>query len=145
MLPADWVLLDIATLNAWRRPITVSITAGEDNLGWLRSHARLEGLHWRIVPAATPPIDREAARANLIDRRSYRGYADTSMHLEDVTRTMGLQTYVAARTLLDADKAAGELDRCRIGLMRLQAKIPLARLEPPADFRSDVEAACERR
>ena len=145
MLPADWVLLDIVEQNAWRRPLTVSITAGEENLGWLGSYARLDGLYWRIVPVASPSLDRELLRSNLIDRRAYRGYADRSVRLEDVTRTMGSLAYVAAAPLVAADRAAGELDRCLDAVTRLEAKVPFERLELSGESSRELRPSCGAR
>jgi hypothetical protein len=145
MLPADWVLLDIVIGNAWRRPLTVAITAGHENLGWLQPHARLDGWFWSIVPLPSPTIDRDLVRANLIDRPAYRGYADSTVRLDDVTRNIGTQAYVAGRTLFDAERTTGNIDRCRDAAARFAAKIPLARLELPAKGRREIEPRCDTR
>jgi hypothetical protein len=142
MLPADWVLLDIVGRNAWRRPLTIAITAGDDGLGWLRPYARLDGLFWRIVPVVDPPVNRDVLRANVIDRPAYRGYDDRSIRLDDVARIMGAQAYVAAGLLLEADRAAGDIVACRSAAARLVAKMPPDRLELAAQ---EIESRCRPR
>ena len=145
MLPSDWVMLDIIATNAWRRPITVAITAGHQNLGWLQQYARLDGLFWRIVPVANPAVDRALLRANLIDRPDYRGYADSSVRLEDVSRNIGVQSYVAAATLLDAYRFAGDVESCRAAAGRLGSKMPPARLDLPEYAPADFANRCKPR
>ena len=142
MLPADWVLLDIVGRNAWRRPLTIAITAGDDGLGWLRPYARLDGLFWRIVPVVDPPVNRDVLRANVIDRPAYRGYDDRSIRLDDVTRIMGAQSYIAAGVLLEADRAAGDILGCREAATRLVAKMPPDRLDLPAQAGREIDSRC---
>ena len=145
MLESDWVLLDIITTNAWRRPITVAITAGRENIGWLQQHARLDGLFWRIVPAAQPAIDRALLRANVIERPAYRGYASPSVRLENESRTMGVQSYLAAAVLLEADRLAGDIAGCRAAALKLLSKMPPARLELPEYAPANFVSRCDSR
>ena len=142
VLPADVVLVDVVRTNEWRHPLSVAITAGPEGTGWLAPFRRLEGLHWRIVPAATAPPDRELLRTNLLERHEYRGYADRSVRLDDVSRNMGMLYFTPARALLEAERAAGATDRCRDTKTALFAKLPPDRLAMPASDRAELEALC---
>jgi len=143
MLPADWILVDIVRNNAWRDPLTVAITVGFNGLSWLEPYARLDGLYWRIVPVRSPRTDPHTLRANLLDRAEYRGYADPSIRLEDVSRTLGLQYFPALKALLDAEVADGARDRCRDAVTRLFTKLPPERLGVPDHDRDEIEARCK--
>ena len=142
VLPADVVLLDIVRTNAWRDPLCFAITIGSDGMGWLEPYSRLEGLFWRTVPVADLPADREILRANLLVHYEYRGYADRSVRIDDVSRLIGLQYFIALRTLLEAEKARGATDRCREATTRLFAALPPDRLALPARDREEIEARC---
>src|SRR6185436_2423356 len=102
-IAADVVLLDIVRTNAWRRPLCFAATAGREGMGWLAPYARLEGLHWRIIPVPDVRVDRDLLRANLLERHEYRGYANPSVELDDVSRNIGALYVSALKPLLDAE------------------------------------------
>jgi len=142
ILPADVVLLDIVRTNAWRDPLCFAVTVGREGMGWLEPYARLEGLFWRILPVTDLPVDRDILRANLLERHEYRGYANASTRVDDVSRAIGLQYVIAFGALLDAEEARGAMDRCRETATRLLAVLPPERLEVPAGKREEIEARC---
>jgi len=82
-------------------------------------------------------------RAHIFGDATYRGYVDASLPLDDVSRTMGMQYYGALQALLESDMARRDTDACRADRQRLLAKLPLARLDPPAEIRSSIEGACQ--
>ncbi|MGH9204071.1 MAG: hypothetical protein ACRD2A_22825, partial [Vicinamibacterales bacterium] len=139
---ADVVLLDIVSTNQWRVPLTFAITVGDGGMGWLKPYGRLEGLYWRVVPVADVRVDPEVLRANLLGRYEYRGYADDSVRIDDVSRMIGLQYVSAFGTLLEAEEARGAMDRCREAKERLLAVLPPGRLTLPAQNRESLGNRC---
>jgi hypothetical protein len=132
MLPADWVLLDLARKNEWRSPLAISTTASEQGLGWFAPYARFEGLFWRIVPVAKPASDPKRLRASL-SQYELRGYADTSVRVTDVSQNIGGLYVNAYAKLLDLDAP----NECRNDLESLFTRVPPARLGyAPADVDS---------
>ena len=127
-LPADDVLLDIVREAAFTTPVTVAMTAGSSGLSWLRPYARVDGLHWRVVPARNPLPDPSVLRANLLDRNEYRGYRDSAVVLDDVTRTMGFLYLGAFQTLMEAENANGNVTGCQAIRARVLALLPPSRL-----------------
>lgn len=127
-LPADDVQLDIVREAAFTTPVTVATTAGSSGLSWLGPFARLDGLHWRVVPVRNPVPDPSVLRANLLDRNEYRGYADSEVVIDDVTRVMGFLYLSAFKTLMEAERANGNVDGCRTIQSRVLALLPPSRL-----------------
>jgi hypothetical protein len=142
MLPAEVVLLDILRTNAWKRPLTFAITGGEGAMEWLKPYGRIEGLYSRVVPAVNAAADVGVLRAHLFDVARYRGFADSSVAVDDVSRTMGMQAYGPLITLLSAYAAVGALDACRADRRALLALLPLDRLAAPPKYRGAIESAC---
>ena len=142
MLPAEIMLLDIVRTNAWKRPLTFAITGGEGAMEWLKPYGHIEGLYSRIVPVVNAPADPRILRAHLFDVARYRGFADSSVAVDGVSRTMGIQAYAPLITLLSADAAAGALDACRADRGALLARLPFDRLTPPEEYRRPIETAC---
>jgi len=142
MLPAEVVMFDIVRTNAWKRPLTFAITGGPPAMGWLAPYGRLDGLYYRIVPTRNPPADLTKLRAQVLESAQYRGYADPRVDIDDATRSLGLQSYVALDVLLEADRASDSIDQCRADRAALLAKLPLERLRPPPEFRKKIESAC---
>jgi len=128
LLPADDVFLDIVRKSAFRTPVTVARTAGSSGLSWLAPYARDDGLHSQLVPVHNPRPEAEVLRANLLDRNEYRGYADSTIVLDDVTRTMGFLYRTAFKTLLEAELASGNVAGCQAIAARLNAMLPPARI-----------------
>ncbi len=142
MLPAEIVLLDIVRTNAWKRPLAFAITATQRSMEWLAPYGRLEGFYFLAAPAINPPVDPQVLRHHLFDVARYRGYADSSIRIDDVTRSMGLQAYEPLLTLLSADASLGTPDKCRADRTALLAHLPLDRLTTPPDYRAQIESAC---
>jgi len=141
MLPAEIVLLDIVRTNAWKRPLTFAVT-GPGAMEWLTPYGRIDGLFSRVVPMVNPPADPRTLRAHLFDVARYRGFADSSVAVDGVSRTMGMQAYGPLMTLLSADAAAGALDTCRAERKALLAQLPFDRLGAPQEYRTPIESAC---
>ena len=139
VLPADDVVLDIVRAAGFDTPVTVSVTAGSSGLAWLQPNARVEGMHWRLVPDSNPKPDTALLRENLLGKGEFRGYADSTIMLDDVTVTMAYLYRDAFRTLGEAEYAAGNAEECRNLAARVDRLIPPARLTAgrPAPPRTD--------
>ena len=142
MLPAEIVLLDIVRTNRWQRPVTFAITGTKGAMEWLAPYGRLDGLYYRIVPVRDPPSDPAILRAHMLENAQYRGYADPSVAIDDVSRTMGTQSYAGLLALLEADMTRGAPEDCDADRKSLLAKLPLDRLTPPPEFREQIRSAC---
>jgi hypothetical protein len=119
----DFTMADIIRTNEFRRPITISTTAG--NLGWLQGFARQDGFYWRILPTAGPGPSIARLRT-LITEASYRGYADSSVAIRGPSRNIGFLYLDAFNALARAERDSAE---CRIDVARTRALIPPARLQ----------------
>jgi len=142
MIPAEVVLLDIIRTNGWRRPLAFATTGTQSAMEWLAPYSRLDGLYFRIVPIKNAPADAALLRENLIGRAIYRGYADPSIPLDGVSRTLGAQAYGGLIALLEADRAAGLPDQCGSDRAAILAKLPLARLSPSPAVADPIQSAC---
>jgi hypothetical protein len=137
---ADLMLLDLVTTNAWRRPITFASTAGQ-SLNWLSDHARLEGLHWQVLPNRSAVGDTGTLRANLLNRYTIRGFADSAGPLERESVVIAMQYVRAFSTLMEADAKVAS-DRCRQTARRMLAVLPPDRLGVPQYDASIADARC---
>jgi hypothetical protein len=89
LLPQHLVMLDIIKNNNWQRPIYFS-TGGHGRFPpWIRNYLRPEGLAFRLIPVPSPPENAEILRENLLERYSYRGYADDDIIPDNVSRQNG--------------------------------------------------------
>ncbi len=130
----DLVLLRIVEDNHWRRPLIFGMGVTQQNYAWLEPYRRVDGAFARVVPIANPPADIPTLRRNLLERYTYRGYADERVRLEDVSRSMGQVYFAGFRSLAEAESARGEADRCR------QTRDAFFRLLPPARLTPDAAA-----
>jgi hypothetical protein len=142
MLPAEIVLLDLVRTNAWKRPLTFAVTGTGMAMEWLAPYGRLDGLYYRIVPLRDPPADASLLRAHLLENAQYRGYADPSIPIDDVSRVLGLQPLFGLAELLKGDRADGRVDQCRADRLAMLNKLPLDRLNAPREVREPIESAC---
>jgi Protein O-mannosyl-transferase TMEM260-like len=140
--PADIVLRDLLRTNAFRRPVAFALTVGSA-VDWLQPHLRLEGLYWHLMPEADTDI--AVLRGNLLERYAYRGFADPTIVLDDVTRMMG-GVYASAFQLLAT--AARDRDgpaACRDVMDRYLESFPLDRI-PVADATAEsLRERCTKR
>lgn len=142
VLRQDLVLLHILENNRWQRPLCFSTTVGEQSLTWLKPYLRLDGLFWRLVPLEDPSVNREILRKNLLQTYAYRGYAESDLPLDEVSRAVGGQYYRALVATAQADLDAGERDRCRDTREAALRLLPVARLRPDSTLRRALERLC---
>ena len=69
-------------------------------------------------------------RVNLLRTYEYRGYADSGVRLDDVTRLMGQHYLPAFMELARAEYGRGEPARCRETARAMHRLLPPARLDP---------------
>lgn len=143
VLRQDLVVLRMLEDNAWRRPLCFAVSVAPQSLTWLAPYRRLDGLFWRVVPIADPPVDAATLRTNVMETYVYRGYADTAVRLDDVSRQMGLMYGPAFLALTQAEFEGGEPARCRATRETLLAALPPARLAAGAPLEQAITASCE--
>jgi hypothetical protein len=135
-------MMDIVRAAAFSTPVTVSRTAGSTGLAWLSPNARSDGLHYTLVPVQNPPADGELLRGNLLQRNEYRGFADSTVVLDGVTRIMGSLYRDAFRTLVEAEAAAGRISSCLTVAARADSLLPPRRVTPSKP--TTLPEACTR-
>lgn len=144
MIPGEVILLDLVRTNAWKRPLTYAITASE-GLAWLEPFARLDGVFWRIVPVERPSIDPDRLRASLAGNE-YRGYADPSVIVDDVSRRLGAEYLRVFDALLEAEEKRGvDSARCRAAKAAMLQAIPPERVAVAAELSGKLRLRCEKR
>lgn len=141
-VPADDVVLDIVRAASFGVPIAISRTAGPSGLGWLQPNARADGLHWLIVPAGDPEADTALLRENLLQRNEYRGYADSTIVLDDVTRIIGSLYRNAFTALIGAEGAAGRISDCLALAARVDSLLPVGRVTTSTRPSAGFEVSC---
>jgi len=142
VFPVDLLTLNMLRTNRWRRPICFAITVSEAGLGWLRPYGRLDGLFWRIVPIAHPPVDRGILSTNLLDTYTYQGYADTTVRLDPATWNMGLLYQAPFRALIEEERQRGSTIGCRAAAARYAQALPPERLGGDDPASATVEQMC---
>lgn len=115
------------SVNQGSRPIYFACTVSESQMPWLRSCFRLEGLAWRVMPVPDPPLDLEVFRKNLLERCTYRGYADRSIVLDETSGNMAGNYLAAFAELAKGQRAAGRIEECRATLDFMARVLPLDR------------------
>ncbi len=140
----DWLVIQLITNNAWRRPICFSTTVSRHNRIGLQPYLRFEGLAWRLMPVPSPPLNRELLRRHLFERYAYRGYADCGVLIGDETRGMGFNLLSAWFYLAQAEMERGNEVECRKVKERMLSLLPPDRLEPlPSQLRETIDKLCE--
>jgi hypothetical protein len=140
---AEITPLEVLRVANAGRPVTYATTITSSGSDWPRDRARIAGLYWQVVvdPDA-PPVDVGAVRTKLFGHAEYRGYADPSVGLENATREMGFQYYVAAAELFALERAHGQTNWCGEDLRELFRVLPPDRLGVSADDRARLDGAC---
>lgn len=138
----DVVRLEILRANNWVRPVTLSVTAGDRGLGWLRPFARLDGLHWTIVPAGNPAPDPKLLRANLTRNFLYRGFDAASGSLDRTTRLMGGVYFPAFLSLMATEREREGSLACRRLLAWFTTILPPDELTLTDEIRESLNRAC---
>jgi hypothetical protein len=126
-LVQDLVVMNLVSTNQWNRPIYCLSTVPESEIPWLHSYFRQEGLAWRVMPVPDPPVDLELFRKNLLERCTYRGYADRSIYLDETSGDLGKNYLAAFAELAKSQRETGKLGEYRATLKFIEKNLPLDR------------------
>ena len=138
-LSATTTVDSITASPSFARPIAYAITGvGAAPKG----RTRFVGLHWLVVSPSDRDIDIGTARRNLLEISKYRGYADRSVDIDPTTPMLTAQYFYAMAELLSADKEQAGVGQCRDDREAFLERIPLDRVELPADLRARFASAC---
>ena len=140
-LSATTTVDSITTSPSFPRPLAYAITgvgAAPQN------RTRFAGLHWLVVAPSDRDVDVNLARHNLLEISKYSGYADASVDIDPTTPMMTAQYFYAMSELLAADQQRAGIDQCRADRDAFLERIPLDRVELPANLRASFASACGR-
>ncbi len=143
VMTQDQIVLNVVKANQWRRPLCFAITVSQRNRQWLAPYSRLDGLFWRVVPYANPPANTAVLRENLFNNASYRGYADPSVRLDDVSRMMGSNYYQVCMELAHTQFEQGDSSACVHTRGVIETLLPLDRLQPNKGMQMALESLCQ--
>ncbi len=130
IMASEWLLLQMVQNGGWRRPICFSIAGGGAIPSSLRPYIRPEGLSYRLVPIPGAPMNWELMAHNLLDVYTYRGFADNSVHIDDVSRSMAGNYMGAFVNLVRGYANAGNRAEAERIMARMKELLPPERLAP---------------
>jgi hypothetical protein len=139
---SDQLILKMLAENAWKRPICFLTTVNMDDKVGLQPYARLDGMFYRVVPKENPPDNRKALEACLLHECSYRGYADSSITIDPVSKMMGLNYCAGMLELMVAQAAAGDTLACADTRTAFKRLLPPDRLDWPQVIRQGADQLC---
>jgi hypothetical protein len=84
----------------------------------------LDGLFWNVLPHEQARTDITALRENVLHRYRYRGYADSSEHVDDASFNMASMYQRAFIALAESELAAGNVSKCREVVTRFANAFP---------------------
>jgi hypothetical protein len=138
LLVQDRLLVDLLKQNKWRRPICFMISCPLQGREWLAPYLMSHGLFGQVFPVAPLPSNGETIRTNLLDRYSYRGYADPSVPMDEVSSQMAWNYYSVLLQNLGPLETEEQRRECRSLLVELQHRMPLERIQPPEQLRQAI-------
>jgi hypothetical protein len=139
---SDQLVLKMLAENAWERPICLLTTMNMDDKVGLQPYARTDGLYYRIVPTANAPVNSEILAECLLKECAYRGYADSSVTIDPVSKMMGLNYCAGMLQLMHAQAASGDTLACAETRAALKRLLPSDRLDWPESIRQSADQLC---
>ncbi len=127
LMANDWLVLKMISENRFRRPIYFSAAGGQAISLWISDHLRLDGLAGRLMPDSAPAPDLAALRANLTERYSYRGFADSSVLIDATTTMMATNYWEAIYQYVEGIKGQSGASAAQVEKAKLAALIPPSR------------------
>lgn len=112
LLVQDQVALNMIKANQWQRPIYVATSVSQASLPWLRDYLRFEGLVQRLMPIKDSSVDTDVLHRNVLETYSYRGYADSSLVLGQVSVQTLPYYYYGFRVLAERYAESGDSAAC---------------------------------
>ncbi len=137
MLIQDQLILRIIQDNQWRRPLYFTAPPR-----WLQMYCRPEGLAYRLLPVESAPLNTDILRENLLNRYRYRGYADSSVPMEQATKWAGGTLYRPFLMLAMDELGRGDTSACLELKQTMLQLLPLERLEPHPQIRALIDRMC---
>lgn len=128
MTLGEITLLDIIRTNAWKRPVTFATTGSRQAMTWLEPYGRLDGIYWRIVPVKNPNSSEAVIQRNIFSTYVYRGYADSTIAIDEVSARMGAMYFETLSALAAGQMARGDTTACTNDVRKLITAIPPARV-----------------
>ncbi len=127
ILISDQLILNLIQHNKWRRPIYIAATGG---IGWLQPYINSEGLVNRLTPIKNPPPNEELLTVNLLEKYSYRGFADENVIIDPTTKTIAINYYASFLRIADVAYQRGDKEYLEQIKDRMSALMPPDRLRP---------------
>ena len=142
LMVSDQLVLKILSENNWQRPICFLVTVPMDDKVGLQPYVRMDGLYRRIVPSANAPVNGEILAECLLKECVYRGYNDSSVAIDPVSRMMGLNYCAGMLQLMVAQAASGDTLACAKTRTALKRLLPRDRLDWPESIRQGADQLC---
>ena len=121
----ELMVLDMLLQANWERPVYMSISMGPDILPFLRDHLVLEGLAYRISPAATNQrIDVERLYDNIMHRFRYGGLSTKGIYVDEDVKRMANTHQLIMGVLIDSLLQRGDLKRALTVCHKWQKEMP---------------------
>jgi hypothetical protein len=139
---SDQLILKILAENSWKRPICFLMTVPMDGKVGLQPYARMDGLYHRIVPSANAPVNCEILEECLLKECAYRGFNDSSVTIDPVSKMMGLNYCAGMLQLMVAQAAAGDTLACAETRTAIKRLLPPNRLDWPESIRQAADQLC---
>ena len=121
----ELMVLDMLLQANWERSVYMSISMGSDILPFLRDHLVLEGLAYRISPAATTQrIDVERLYDNIMHRFRYGGLSTKGIYVDEDVKRMANTHQLIMGVLIDSLLQRGDLKRAVNVCHKWQKEMP---------------------
>ena len=121
----ELMVLDMLLQANWERPVYMSISMGSDILPFLRDHLVLEGLAYRVSPAATTQrIDVERLYDNIMHRFRYGGLSTKGIYVDEDVKRMAHTHQFIMGVLIDSLLQRGDLKRAMNVCHKWQKEMP---------------------
>jgi hypothetical protein len=137
LLAQDWLLVRMLTENRWRRPFYFT-----EPPSWLLLYSRREGLVKQIIPLDSAVADCGLLRENLMTRYIYRGYADSTVPIDQFSRLVGQDLFGVFISLAQCELKRGDTTACNQTKQRLTKLVPPGRIELPKELRQTFDRLC---
>ena len=138
LMVQDQLLIQIISNNQWKRPMYF-MSAPK----WLRPYLRYDGMSQRLIPLPSPPLNKELLRENLLERYTYRGYADSTVPLEQPSKWMAFNLYRGFILLAHDEMESGNDSECKYIKQKMLELLPPDRLTPHPKIQEAIDELCE--
>ncbi len=144
LMVSDQLVLKMLSENNWKRPVCFLVTVPMDDKVGLQPYSRTDGLYYRIVPSANAPVSREVLEQCFAKDFAYRGFNDSDVTIDPVSKMMGLNYCAGMLQLMVAQAAAGDTLACAETRTALKRLLPPDRLDWPGSIRQAADQLCNQ-